>query len=35
MNQQVLPFLQLREPAPTVIDPTTEDGLALRLDAFA
>ena len=34
-HQQGEPFLQLRAPAPTVIEPTREDGLALKLEALA
>lgn len=35
LDQHRLPFLQLSEPAPIVIEPTKEDGLALKLDALA
>lgn len=34
-NQQREPFRQFSEPAVTVIVPTREDGLALRLEALA
>lgn len=34
-NQQRTPFLQLRAPDPTVMEPTSEEGLALKLDALA
>lgn len=34
-NQQWEPFLQLSAPAVVVMEPTSEDGLALRLEALA
>jgi len=33
--QQGEPFLQVSAPAPVVMEPTSEDGLALRLEALA
>jgi len=33
--QQGEPFLQLSAPAPVVMEPTREDGLALKLEALA
>lgn len=34
-HQQGEPFLQLSAPDPIVIEPTREDGLALKLEALA
>jgi len=34
-DQQRFPFLQVSAPAVTVMDPTREEGLALRLEALA